>query len=72
METVPNEILNYIMYTFLSLEEIKHRLWASKIFHVLTENQIKIIKNACQGWLKKIISRMSMVILLKEEIKISY
>ncbi len=47
---LPNEILNDIMYAYLNPREIESCLYASKKFHVFTQNQIRIINNANLGW----------------------
>lgn len=46
METLPNEIINLLLFEYLPIRDIQSCLFTSKFFHVLTKYQLDIIKKA--------------------------
>lgn len=49
MEKLPNEIFNHIIFDYMYLNDIASCLIASNLFHVLTDNQIRIYRDALMG-----------------------
>lgn len=49
MEKLPNEILNHIIFDLMYVSDIRSCLLTSKLFHVLSDNQLMIYKNSLKG-----------------------
>jgi len=49
---LPNDILNLILYNYLPTNDIKSCLLIAKLFNVLSNQQLDVIKKASGGWYK--------------------
>lgn len=47
---LPNDIISLILYNYLAIDDIGNCLKCNKLFHVLNEFQLNIIKNATKGF----------------------
>lgn len=50
MDSIPNEIINHIMISYLNIDDIFTCLLTTKKFHVLTDHQLLIYRNAKRGY----------------------